>query len=153
MSEQEIFVGSRDQFVADVAVKLERLRIAAEMVEKALSQLREENASLAQKVDRQYEDFDVRTNAAQKSIDRLAHALTLHGMQLEQTKVDMKALNQRGSDPTQNVSYTTSNIISGLANRIEQLELRKVNRALGMRYFLMFTTIVLVGAISWDAFK
>jgi hypothetical protein len=151
----KFFVTSSDQFAADVAVKLERLHVAAGLLESAISRSREDHAALATRMDLtdgRCRDLEARAAETEASIVRLADSHCDHGKELEQVRVLRKVLDeikQHLSDPTQKVSYATHHLISQLAIRVECLETRDANRK-KMRNVVTFAAaaIVIVATIA-----
>jgi hypothetical protein len=152
-----ILTGS-DQFAADVAVKLERLHIAAGLLESVVSRSREDHAALATRMDLtdgRCRDLEARAAETEVAIARLADNDCHHGKELGEVRVLRKVLDeikQHLSDPTQKVSYATHHLISQLANRVECLEIRDANR-LKMRNVITFAAVAIAIVAAIVALK
>ena len=122
-------VGNHDQFIADVAVKLERLRVTLTGVTDAISDWRDQNTTLKEKVDLVHDerccDFERRLSDHQQAIDALSareQQLEREIRQIKELRSDIALLNGRLSDPTRGVSYATSDVMSKLGQRLEIVE-------------------------------
>jgi hypothetical protein len=159
MGEHDHFFANREQFAAAIAVELERLQVATELLKGSMLRSLADVGVLADRVDLiidgRCRDLESRATESQESIARLANTQCQHGKELEQISRLQKALDevkQRLSDPTQRVSYATHDLISKLTNRVEYLEIRDANRS-KMRTLLTFAAVATVVALTAAALK
>jgi hypothetical protein len=146
---------NRDQFIADVAVKLERLRVAVANIEDAIPEWRDLYTALKEKVDLVLEvrccDLENRLAEYQHAIDTLSARqghLELATRQVNDLRTDIVLLNRRLSDPTRGVSYATHEVISKLGRRLEIVEQHTHSAIRGRRRFMALAAIAAV-AVTW----
>ena len=138
---------TRDQFIADVAVKLERLRSAIGIFETALSRFREDQQATADKVDLILDgrcgDLEMRASSLEAQVKKLDGDIV--GLQDEVRRL---------SDPTQKVSYNAHEMLTQLGQRVDKLE-RHGSARLGSARALCLATalIVIFGAVIFVGLK
>ena len=122
-------IGSRDQFIADVAIKLERLRVTLSGITDAISDWRDQHTALKERVDLVLDDrcceIEKRLSEHQQAIDALSareHQLEREIRAIKELRSDIALLSRRLSDPTRGVSYATSEVMSKLGQRLEIVE-------------------------------
>ena len=122
-------VGSRDQFIADVAIKLERLRVTLSGITDAISDWRDQNTALKERVDLVLDhrccDIEKRLSEHQRALDAVSareDRLEREIHQIQELRSDIALLSRRLSDPTRGVSYATSEVMSKLGQRLEIVE-------------------------------
>lgn len=148
---------NRDQFIADVAVKLERLRLAVANVESAMPEWRDQYAKLDEKVtlviDGHCRGLEIRLGEIQEAVDgvtRRQGELEPEARQINGLRSDIRVLQQRLSDPTRGASYATHDLISKLGGRLETLEQNARSAVRSRRGYLALAMIALL-AVTWGA--
>ena len=141
--------------IPHVAIKLERLRFTLSGITDAISDWRDQNTALKERVDLALDhrccDIEKRLSEHQQAIDALSareDQLEREIRQIKELRSDIALLDRRLSDPTRGVSYATSEVMSKLGQRLEIVEQYTRSAMRGRRRVKTLATIVAVVAVT-----